>query len=128
MKIPDNPQLEIAIPSPNNPRRTSYVLISRGKSRFVDENCISQLSNIIAPVRSYTLNMQTQKIANLARRNRRLAQGHCCGLGCKPIQHQETGCGLYQRFFQRSILVHKRRTIPTTERKWQIILASSSYG
>ena len=33
----DNFGLEIAIPSPNNPRRTYNVLISRGKSRFVDE-------------------------------------------------------------------------------------------
>ena len=29
--------LEIEIPSPNNPKRTSWVLICRGKSRFVDE-------------------------------------------------------------------------------------------
>ena len=29
--------LDIAIPSPNDSTRTSYVMISRGKSRFVDE-------------------------------------------------------------------------------------------
>ena len=37
MKIIDQYGLEIAIPSPNDTKRTSYVLTSRGKSRFVDE-------------------------------------------------------------------------------------------
>ena len=36
MKILDQYGLEIAIPSPNDRERTSYVMISRGKSRFVD--------------------------------------------------------------------------------------------
>ena len=29
--------IEIAIPSPNDSKRTSYVMISKGKCRFVDE-------------------------------------------------------------------------------------------
>ena len=37
VKILDTCGLEIAIPSPNDSKRTSYVMISRGKSRFVDE-------------------------------------------------------------------------------------------
>ena len=37
VKILDQDGLEIAIPSPNDRGRTSYVMISRGKSRFVDE-------------------------------------------------------------------------------------------
>ena len=37
VKILDSYGIEIAIPSPNGSRRTSYVLISRWKSRFVDE-------------------------------------------------------------------------------------------
>ena len=37
VKILDQCGLEIAIPSPNDHERTSYVVISRGKSRFVDE-------------------------------------------------------------------------------------------
>ena len=37
VKIIDQYGFEIAIPSPNDTERTSYVLISRGKSRFVDE-------------------------------------------------------------------------------------------
>ena len=32
----------------------------------------------------------------------------CCGLCCKSFQHQETGCGLYQRFFQPSVLVQRK--------------------
>ena len=37
VKILDTCGLEIAVPSPNDSKRTSYVMISRGKSRFVDE-------------------------------------------------------------------------------------------
>ena len=37
VQIIDNVGLEIANPSPNDGERTSYVMISRGKSRFVDE-------------------------------------------------------------------------------------------
>ena len=37
LKIIDQYGLEIAIPSRNDSTRTSYVMISRGKSRFVDE-------------------------------------------------------------------------------------------
>ena len=37
VKILDQCGLEIAIPSPNDTQRTTYGVISRGKSRFVDE-------------------------------------------------------------------------------------------
>ena len=37
VKILDNFGIEVAIPSPNDAKRTFYVLKSRGKSRFVDE-------------------------------------------------------------------------------------------
>ena len=37
VEIHDSVGREIAIPSPNNPRRTSYGLISRGNGRFEDE-------------------------------------------------------------------------------------------
>ena len=37
VKIVDPNGLEIAIPSPNERERTSYVMISTGKSRFVAE-------------------------------------------------------------------------------------------
>ena len=37
VKILDTNGLEIAFPSPNDSRQTSHVMISRGKSRFVDE-------------------------------------------------------------------------------------------
>ena len=37
VKILDQYGLETAIPSPNDTERTPYVMISRGKSRFVDE-------------------------------------------------------------------------------------------
>ena len=36
LKTLDQYGLDIAIPSPNDSTRTSYVMISRGKSRFVD--------------------------------------------------------------------------------------------
>ena len=32
----------------------------------------------------------------------------CCGLCCKSFWNQETGFGFYQRFFQHSVLIHKK--------------------
>ena len=41
----DNFELEIAVPPPNNPIRTSCVLIFRGNSRFVDELHIANVEH-----------------------------------------------------------------------------------
>ena len=62
--------LEIEIPSPKNPERTSSVLISRGKSRFVDDLLFSTISHNLT---SAELLKTSRKEVNFARRNRRLA-------------------------------------------------------
>ena len=46
VKILDQYGLEIAIPSLNERERTSYVMISRQKSRFVDEIHIHNVSHL----------------------------------------------------------------------------------
>ena len=42
--------LETEIAPPNNPKRTSWVLISRGKSRFVDELHIQNVRHTLTSV------------------------------------------------------------------------------
>ena len=65
LKILDQYGLEIALPSPNDGLRTSYVMKSRGKSRFVDEIHIPN-----AELRSrYSLNFRKwQKLLHVPRR------------------------------------------------------------
>ena len=65
------------------------------------------MSDIIAPARNYCQNMHTQKKRTLLGAVEDQPRETCCGLCCKSFQHQETGCGLYQRFFQPSVFVHK---------------------
>ena len=43
--------LEIEVPSPNHPKRTSWALISRGESRFVDELHIPDVGHSLASAR-----------------------------------------------------------------------------
>ena len=71
VNILDSYGLEIAIPSPDNSKRTSYILISRGNSRFVDELHIPNPNSDTAL--NYSLNIRRQKIANIAWRSRRPA-------------------------------------------------------
>ena len=67
MKILDQYGLEIATPSPNDTERTSYVVIPRGKSRFVDENHDHKVER--RPAQNYSLHFRNQKEENLARKN-----------------------------------------------------------
>ena len=96
------------IPSPKNPRLESYVFRYPEEKVDLWTNCISQMSVILSPARNYSQNKKTRKKVNLAWRNRKLAlRETCCGLCFKSFWHQETGCGLYLRFFQPSVL-HKK--------------------
>ena len=65
VKILDQYGLEIAIPSPNGSQRTFYAMISRGRSRFVDE--------VHIPNPELRSNAELQKEENLAWLTRRLA-------------------------------------------------------
>ena len=100
VEILDQYGLEIAIPSPNNPKWTSCVLISREKSRFVDDLHIP-MSNITAPARVYSL--KTRKKVNLAWRNRRLALG-------KLVRHLILAPGNWKRTLSR-FLRHRLASI-----------------
>ena len=65
VKILDQYGLEIAIPSPNGSQRTFCAMISRGRSRFVDE--------VHIPNPELRSNAELQKEENLAWLTRRLA-------------------------------------------------------
>ena len=107
VKIIDSFGIEIAIPSPNDPRRTSCVLICRGRVESVT-NCTFPMSNIESPARNYFLNMRTQKKANFACRSQRQAQGNLLRLLLQVILAAGNRCGLSQRFSQPSVFVHKK--------------------
>ena len=128
VKILDNLGLEIAIPSPKNPSRTSCVLISKGKSRFVDELHIPKVSDMMSPARNHSLNMQTQKKANLAWRSRTLARGILLRRLLQVIRAPGNWMRTLSAVLPAQCTCSQKEPFPTTERKWQITPANSSYG
>ena len=72
VKILDSFGLEIEISSPYFPKRTSWVLISREQSRFVDELHIPNARHNLTSA-EYSLNMKKRMKVNFVWRNRRLA-------------------------------------------------------
>ena len=126
VKILDNLGLEIAIPSPKNPSRTSCVLISKGQSRFVDELHIPSLGHDVTSAESLSEHANA-KVSEpcLARSN--TSSGNL--VAASVASHSST------RKLDDPISVSSspvrlftERTISTTERKWQITPANSSYG
>ena len=122
LKVLDQYGLEIAIPSPNDSTRTSYVMISRGNSRFVHGVRIP-----IAELRSSAELLSEQKNAK---------ESEPC-LAKSKTSTQETGAASDPSSrkldadpvsFSPSPVYYTRRTIPSKERKWKIIPAYSSYG
>ena len=126
MKILDQYGLEIAIPLPNDTKRTSYVMTSRGKSRFVDEIHFPDTE----------LRSSAQMLSELQK-----AEGREPCLSHSKTCIQETGaahvtsqtsiketCAGTLSISPSQAPFFTRRTIPTTERKWKVIPANSSYG
>ena len=107
--------LEIAIPSPNDHVRTSYVVISSGKNRFVDdvhipnavlrsegrESCEEQADTSIQETRAIHVSSYTSYKETCANT-----------LGIPPTQES----------------FYTKRTIPTNERKWKVVHACSPDG
>ena len=127
VKILDQYGLEIAIPSPNDDGElTSHVMISRGKGRFVGEVHIP--------------NAQLRSSAELLAELQNAGGGESC-LGQSKTSIQETGaanvssqtciketCADPLSMSPSQASFFTQRTIPTTERKWKVIPANSSYG
>ena len=118
--------LEIAIPSPNDHERTSDVVISGGKSRFVDEIRIPK-----AELRSS---------AELLSELQKSEGGEPC-LAQSKTSIQETGaahdksptgnketCADTLSTTPSQASLFTQRTMPATKRKWKVIPANSSYG
>ena len=82
VKILDAYGLEIAIPSSNDSRQTSYVLISRGKSRFVDELQIP--------------NAELRHIAELLSERQKAEESELC-LTQSKTSIQETGAAHFDK-------------------------------
>ena len=127
VEVLDNFGLEIGIPSPNNPRRTSYVLISRWKSRFVDE--------LHMPNARHTLTS-----AELLSEHENAKESELCLAQSKTSSGKLVAASVASRSSTRkldadpisvsasAVHLYTKRTIHTTERKWTSIPANSSYG
>ena len=126
VEILDQCGLEIAIPSPNDRERTSYVMISKGKGLFVDE--------------VHFPNAELGSSAELLNKLQKAKGGGSC-LKRSNTGIQETGaahvsshtrnketCADTLSIPPSQASFFKRRTIPTTERKWKVIPANPSYG
>ena len=104
MKILDQYGLEIAISSPNERERTSYVMVSRGKSRFVDE--------IILP------KPNSDQVQNYSLKFKKSEARECC-LAQSKTSIQETDAarvksptsnkGHPQHYSQPSVFVHTKK-------------------
>ena len=120
VKILDQYGLETAIPSPNDSTRTSHVMISRGRSRFPMPNSDQ--------VQNYSLNFRQQEEENLAWHSRRLAPRRLV----RPMLQVRLASRKLVRtltaFSPCQASCFTQRTNLTTESKWQMIPASSSYG
>ena len=123
VKILDRYGLEIASPSP---------MIQHGQPLlwYPDERVGSWMKFIFPmpnsdPVQNYSLNFRKQKEENLAWHSRRLQE---TGAAHVTSQTQGNLCGHSQRFSQPSVLFQTKNHSPTTERKWKVIPANSSYG
>ena len=85
------------------------------------------MSNIIAPARNYSLNVKTQMKANLAWRIRRPASRKLL----RPLLQVILAPGNWMWTPSAFLLVLctcTPKNIPTTERKWKLVPANSSYG
>ena len=106
VKFLDQYGLEIAIPSPNERERTTNVMISRGKSRFVDEIHIPKPNS--DQVEDYFLNVKNLKEETLAWHSRGQAS-------TKLVQHMvkvqfatRNLCGHPQHHSQPSVFFHTK--------------------
>ena len=115
VKILDQYGLVIAIPSPNDGEQTSYEMISRGRSRFVDESHMPKAE----PRSSAELLTECQKSEG---GESCLAQSKTC-----PTTNKEI-CADTLSITPSQASSFSQRTIPTTERKWTVIPANSSHG
>ena len=126
MKILEQYGLEITIPSPNDRQRTPDVMIFRGKSRFVDEVHIPMPNS--DPVQNYSLNFRKQKEENLAWDSRKTGIQET---GAARVTFQTSvkeTCADTLSISPSQATFFTPGTIPTTERKWKVTHANSSYG
>ena len=126
VKILDQYGFEIAIPSPNDRQRTSHVMISGGKSRFVNE--------------VHFPNTQLRSSAELLSEQQKAEGEEPCLTKSKTSIH-ETGAAhvtsqtSIKEIYADTLSVspsqasfYTQRTIPTKQRKWKVNPVNSSYG
>ena len=126
VKIVNQYGLEIAFPSPNDGERTSYVLLSRGKSRFVDEIHIPNgRTQIKCKIALWTSEIWRRR--TLLDRDEDWQPGDWCG-PCHKSKGIKQTCADTLSISPSQASFFAQRTIPTTERKWKVFPARSSYG
>ena len=126
VKILDKYGLEIAIPSPDERERTSYVVISRGKSRFVDEIHIPKAGLRSGAEWFSELQKSGGGESCVAQSNTRIQETGAIHVS-SYTSNKET-CANTLSILPTQASLHTKRTIRTNERKWKVIRANSSYG
>ena len=125
VKILERHGFEIAIPSPNDHVRTSYVVISREKSRFVDEVHIPN-----AVLRSSAeLLTELQRSGGESREEQADTSIQETGAihDSSYTSNKETGANTFS-IPPTQASFYTKRTIPTNERKWKVIHVHSPDG
>ena len=122
MTILDQYGLEIAIPSPNERERTSYV--SRGKIRFVDEIHIPKAELRSSAELLFEFQNSGEGESCLAQsKTKETGAAHRTSPTSNKVTCAET---LSSTPSQASLFT--QRTNPKTKRNWKVIPANSSYG
>ena len=122
VKMLDQYGLDVAVPSPNERERTSYVMISRRKSRFVDEFIFPKPN--ADHVQNYSLNFTNLEDENLAWNSRRPASWKLV----QPMlenstSNKETSADTLSITPSQASLFAQR-----TKRSWNVLPANSSHG
>ena len=126
MKILDQCGLEIAIPSPNDHERTSYVVISRGKSRFVDEVHIP--GALLRPSPELLTERQRSEGRESCEEQTDTSIQETGLIRVSSISSNKETCSINLSIPPTQESIYTKRTISTNERKWKAIHAHSPDG
>ena len=118
----DNFGLDIEIPSTNHPK-TDVSCPDIQSERSIRRRIAHQMSDILSPARNYSLNMKTRMKVNFAWRNRRLPLRKLV----RPLILAPGNWKLTLSVLVPAQCITHKEPHPTTERKWKIIPAYSSY-
>ena len=124
--ILDQYGLEFATPSPNDRQRTSCVMISRRKSRFVDEVHVPN-AELRSSAEFLTERQKSEGRESCEEQSKTSIQ-ETGAIHVSSFSSNKETCANTHSMSPSQASFFTQRTIPTTERKWKVIPANSSYG